>query len=116
MLANYGHFLKTAAATTNAHFRHFSTSQKVFSDEVLTEVKHSVQWIRLNRPQAYNAMNAEAYNGVIEALNSGQRNETVKLTVLTGTGPYFSSGNDLSMFRFAGVFIRLLNQIFFLIS
>lgn len=65
---------------------------------VLVEINDQVQWIRLHRPKAYNAMNFQAYRAVMSALHSAAENDLVKMTVVTGTGPYFSSGKDLSKF------------------
>lgn len=73
--------------------------RKYYSTEpspVLVEVNDQVQWIRLNRPKAYNAMDHASYRAVIAALDAATENEHVKMTVVTGTGPYFSSGVDLS--------------------
>lgn len=63
---------------------------------VLVEINDQVQWIRLHRPKAYNAMNFQAYRAVMSALHSAAENDLVKMTVVTGTGPYFSSGKDLN--------------------
>lgn len=63
---------------------------------MLVEVNDQVQWIRLHRPKAYNAMNFASYRAVMAALDSAAENDLVKMTVVTGTGPFFSSGKDLS--------------------
>ncbi|VDN59498.1 unnamed protein product [Dracunculus medinensis] len=54
--------------------------------------------IRLNRPSKFNAITLEMYNGITEALNYSSTDKTTSVTVLTGTGNYFCSGNDLSNF------------------
>jgi Delta3-Delta2-enoyl-CoA isomerase len=54
--------------------------------------------ITLNRPQKKNALNKDMYLDLIEALQEADRNPAVSFLVLTGTGDYFCSGNDLSNF------------------
>ncbi|XP_075437367.1 enoyl-CoA delta isomerase 2-like isoform X1 [Ascaphus truei] len=50
--------------------------------------------IIMNRPEKKNAVSTKMYNEIIEALEDAGRDDSV-LTVLTGSGDYFSSGNDL---------------------
>lgn len=38
----------------------------------------------------------QIYKGVTNALNTAADNSSIKMTVLTGSGDYYSSGNDLS--------------------
>ncbi|XP_004598677.2 enoyl-CoA delta isomerase 2 [Ochotona princeps] len=51
--------------------------------------------IMFNRPAKKNAMNTQMYNEIVLALNAASKDDTI-LTVLTGNGDYFSSGNDLT--------------------
>lgn len=62
------------------------------------ESKDHVYWIKLNRPKQYNAITREMYDGIVEALKRAGEDPEVKFVVLTGTGKYFSSGNDLKNF------------------
>lgn len=75
------------------------------------ESKDHVYWIKLNRPKQYNAITREMYDGIVEALKRAGEDPEVKFVVLTGTGKYFSSGNDLSKSRFyiLNFFITLLS-------
>lgn len=59
-------------------------------------VQKGVQVIRLNRPEKRNAINRDMYREIPEALNAGAMNNEVVVTVITGTGSYYCSGNDLS--------------------
>ena len=52
--------------------------------------------IRFNRPDKFNALNADVYNKFISLLNMGSISSKVKVIYLTGTGKYFTAGNDLS--------------------
>jgi len=63
--------------------------------------------IRLNRPSKFNAITTGMYQEITETLNrhrTGGDGEGagsdggVKMVLLTGTGPYYSAGNDLSAF------------------
>ncbi|VDM52379.1 unnamed protein product [Angiostrongylus costaricensis] len=54
--------------------------------------------IRLNRPKKFNALTLDMYIGIIEALEASNKDKSTAVTVITGTGDYFCSGNDLSNF------------------
>lgn len=55
--------------------------------------------IKLNRPSKLNAFNEEMYRGMKDELEKAAMDEKTVITALTGSGDYFSSGNDLSMFQ-----------------
>ena len=76
------------------------TSKESGAEEppLVFEEKDHVYWIRLNRPKAYNALNEEMYEGIIEALKRAAEDPDIKFVAIKGTGKYFSSGNDLSKF------------------
>lgn len=38
------------------------------------------------------------FQGIIDALESGAKDDNVRVTVFTGTGSYYSSGNDMNNF------------------
>lgn len=65
------------------------------SDEVILEHADGVATIRLNRPQARNALNGSAMSALREALTSTALDDAVRVVVLTGTGTVFSAGADL---------------------
>lgn len=54
--------------------------------------------IQLNRPTKLNAFTVEMYESITTALERSKAQETVKAVLLKSSGPYFSSGNDLSVF------------------
>ncbi|KAK6736133.1 hypothetical protein RB195_019045 [Necator americanus] len=54
--------------------------------------------IRLNRPKKFNALTLSMYNGIIAALEASNKDNSTSVTVMTGTGDFFCSGNDLSNF------------------
>lgn len=53
--------------------------------------------ILLNRPKRKNAITVEMYEEIIVALNEAAKDKSA-LTVVTGAGDYYCSGNDLSNF------------------
>ncbi|XP_014679379.1 PREDICTED: enoyl-CoA delta isomerase 2, mitochondrial-like [Priapulus caudatus] len=54
--------------------------------------------IRINRPDKKNALTMQTYEELIKALDQASNDKTVVLAAVTGTGDYYSSGNDLSNF------------------
>ena len=66
------------------------------SDEVvLFEQKHSVALITLNRPEARNALNPESLVRLAEAWQRVRDDESIRVAVITGSGPAFCAGMDL---------------------
>ncbi|GHH97095.1 enoyl-CoA hydratase/isomerase family protein [Neobacillus kokaensis] len=67
--------------------------------------------IELNRPAQYNALNRTMVREIVDAVESFDRNEEVRVIVLTGKGRAFSAGADID--EMAGddpVRLELLNQ------
>ncbi len=65
------------------------------SDEVVVSIDSGVATIRLNRPQARNALDGRAMTLLREALVQTAEDDAVRVVVLTGTGSVFSAGADL---------------------
>ena len=61
--------------------------------EVLAE--DGVLWLRLNRPQHYNAVSGEMITDLLAQLRGAAAREDVRVVVLTGTGAAFCAGADL---------------------
>jgi crotonobetainyl-CoA hydratase len=53
--------------------------------------------IRLNRPEARNAVNGDLANGVEGALDEWEDDDTIQAVVITGNGPTFCAGADLKL-------------------
>jgi enoyl-CoA hydratase len=53
--------------------------------------------IRLNRPEARNAVNGDLANGVEGALDEWEDVDTIQAVVITGNGPTFCAGADLKL-------------------
>ncbi len=55
--------------------------------------------LRMNRPEVHNAFDAEMIRELTGALILADRDEAVRLVVITGTGSCFSAGADLNWMR-----------------
>jgi len=62
------------------------------------EVKDGVRTITLNRPEKRNALTGEMYDAIRDSLIQANTDNATKIIVMTGTGEYFCSGNDLGNF------------------
>jgi len=65
------------------------------SDTVLYEVRGSVAWITMNRPDYRNAQNMEMTYALDRAFSAAVADEAVGAMVLAGTGKHFSAGHDI---------------------
>ncbi len=66
--------------------------------ELLTEVRDGVLIVTINRPEAKNAMNKAAAEGIAAAMDRLDADETLRVGILTGAGGTFCSGMDLKGF------------------
>ena len=57
--------------------------------------ENGLQTLIVNRPDQYNALTPSLYQGITDALNNSAKDDSVKMTLLTGAGTYCSAGNDL---------------------
>lgn len=63
---------------------------------ILFEIKNSIAFITLNRPEKYNAFNREMALALQEKLDQCEKNISVRCVYLTGAGKAFSAGQDLA--------------------
>ncbi len=88
------------------------------------EVRDSVAWITLARPERRNAMNRKMFVELAEAAEQASDDERVRGIVLSGEGSSFCAGLDLSMLgELAGIqgarfrsFVRLAQRPFALLA
>ncbi|XP_054621761.1 enoyl-CoA delta isomerase 2, mitochondrial [Dunckerocampus dactyliophorus] len=77
------------------------SAQPAASDHVyktlLVSTQDDITTIKLNRPAKKNAITTEMYEEIIDALQQAAK-DTCVLTVFTGAGDFYCSGNDLSNF------------------
>ncbi|MCR2833066.1 crotonase/enoyl-CoA hydratase family protein [Parerythrobacter lacustris] len=68
------------------------------SEEVLTEVRDGILIVTINRPEAKNAMNQAAAEGIAAAMDRLDAEDDLRVAILTGAGGTFCSGMDLKGF------------------
>ena len=66
------------------------------SESVLTEKRGRVFIIRINRPDALNAMNSDVFCGLADALTEASSANDVAVALITGNGRAFCAGLDLA--------------------
>ena len=63
---------------------------------VNAETEAGIAWIRFNRPEKMNAIGALTRQQLGEAIKQAERDDAVRVVVLTGSGRAFSSGADVT--------------------
>jgi 2-(1,2-epoxy-1,2-dihydrophenyl)acetyl-CoA isomerase len=63
---------------------------------VLVQVEAGVGWIRLNRPEKMNAIGTLTRGQLADAIKQAERDDAVRVVVLTGSGRAFCSGADVT--------------------
>jgi 2-(1,2-epoxy-1,2-dihydrophenyl)acetyl-CoA isomerase len=63
---------------------------------VKVESEGGVGWIRLNRPEKMNAIGAVTRQQLSDAIKQAEREDAIRVVVLTGSGRAFSSGADVT--------------------
>lgn len=66
-------------------------------ETLLVTTEDDITTIKLNRPAKKNAITTEMYNEIIAALEQAANDSSV-ITVFTGAGDFYCSGNDLTNF------------------
>ncbi|XP_065569869.1 enoyl-CoA delta isomerase 2-like isoform X2 [Artemia franciscana] len=62
------------------------------------ERRGKLRIICFDKPKKKNAIDTQMYRDIVSALSVAAKDPETSITVFTGTGDYFSSGNDLSNF------------------
>src|SRR2546430_16048831 len=60
------------------------------------EVEGGIGWIRFNRPEKMNAIGALTRTQLAEAIKQAERDDAMRVVVLTGSGRAFCSGADVT--------------------
>ena len=68
------------------------------NQDLLESIEGGIATLTMNRPEARNALSAEMFDGLSEALPRLANDPAVRLVVLTGTGSAFCSGGDVKGF------------------
>jgi peroxisomal 3,2-trans-enoyl-CoA isomerase len=66
------------------------------SPSILISYRPKLAIITLNCPQKLNALSGEAYYALARAMNEVASRSDIYITVLTGTGRFFSAGADVT--------------------
>jgi len=64
-------------------------------ETLIVEISNHVALIRLNRPDALNALNAQLLDELATALRAADTNDKVRVVVLTGSEKAFAAGADI---------------------
>lgn len=68
-------------------------------ETLLVEVHEGIARITLNRPEVLNAFNERMFEELQQALRAVERDEAVRVVILTGAGRGFCAGQDLAEMR-----------------
>lgn len=79
---------------------------------IIVDIADNVCLIRLNRPDALNALNSELLGEVGAALKDADRNDKVRCIVLTGSQKAFAAGADIKEMS-DKTYVDMLGQDFF---
>jgi 2-(1,2-epoxy-1,2-dihydrophenyl)acetyl-CoA isomerase len=63
---------------------------------IKVDVEDAIGWIRFNRPEKMNAIGAATRPQLAEAIKQAERDDAIRVVVLTGTGRAFCSGADVT--------------------
>ena len=66
-------------------------------ETIIVTVEDHVALIKLNRPDALNALNNQLMQELAEALGEAQTSDKVRCIVLTGSEKAFAAGADIKM-------------------
>ncbi len=66
---------------------------------IITEIKDNVAILKINKPQALNALNDEVLRDLNEAFTAADGNEDVYVIIITGEGKAFVAGADISQMK-----------------
>lgn len=76
-----------------------------------TSIDNQIAIIELNRPRQYNSLNRKMVSEILEAMESFDRNEDVRVILIAGKGRAFSAGADIDeMAEVDSIHLELLNQ------
>jgi enoyl-CoA hydratase/carnithine racemase len=68
------------------------------ADEIVIQRTGDVQVIRISRPEKKNALTRQMYDAMTEALRFAEADESVAVSLITGTDGVFCAGNDITDF------------------
>ncbi|CUH64813.1 putative enoyl-CoA hydratase echA8 [Thalassovita gelatinovora] len=66
-------------------------------ETIIVEVEDHIALVKLNRPDAMNALNGQLLTELADAMKAAQANDKVRCIVLTGSEKAFAAGADIKM-------------------
>ncbi len=66
-------------------------------ETIIVEIEDHIALVKLNRPDAMNALNDQLLTELADAMKSAQENDMVRCIVLTGSEKAFAAGADIKM-------------------
>ena len=69
------------------------------ADDMIVQIEDRIGTITFCRPDSMNSFTPEYLGRLIDVIGDLERNESVRVIVLTGAGPAFSSGGDTAFLR-----------------
>ena len=66
-------------------------------ETIIVEIEDHIALVKLNRPDAMNALNLQVLREIGDFLTTAQSNDKVRCVVLTGTEKFFAAGADIKM-------------------
>lgn len=63
--------------------------------DLKTRVEDGALWLTMNRPEVFNALSGEMAVEIASTIEEATSRDDVRVVVLTGTGPAFSTGADI---------------------
>ncbi|XP_015790342.1 enoyl-CoA delta isomerase 3, peroxisomal-like [Tetranychus urticae] len=102
--------LSSTTSTANVN----NTGQSLVSkssDEIAVINRKGILTLRLNRPDKKNAISISMYDQIRETFSKAATDDNVKMVLVTGTGDYYSSGNDLASGFGSGMLKSLRAQL-----
>jgi enoyl-CoA hydratase len=81
-------------------------------ETLIVEIEDHIGLIRLNRPDALNALNSQLLGELADALKAMESNDKVRVVVLTGSEKAFAAGADIKEMS-EKTFVEMFTSDFF---
>lgn len=67
------------------------------SEDIVVSINNGILKIVLNKPKKKNALSLKMYKELGDVINDSSKNDDIQMVVLTGTGDFFTSGNEFNV-------------------
>lgn len=81
-------------------------------ETLIVDIDNHIALIRLNRPEALNALNSTLLGELADALSAADQNDKVRCIVITGSDKAFAAGADIKEMSEKG-FVDMFQADFF---